>query len=94
LFSTLIVLGGENRLQPVLRDVHDMLDQPFDECSVGSARAEVAGLQARWSRRRPGVVLPGGRKESINHETTFNLSHELLPSHVITTGPRGQPGKA
>jgi hypothetical protein len=46
LFSTLIVLGGENRLQPVLRDVYDMLDQPFDECSVGSVGAEVAGHQA------------------------------------------------
>jgi flavin-dependent dehydrogenase len=26
--------------------------------------------------------------ESFNHETTPNLAHELLPGHVVTTGPR------
>jgi hypothetical protein len=46
LFSALVILGDESRLQPVLRDVYDMLGQPFDECSVGSVGAEVAGLQA------------------------------------------------
>ena len=45
LFSTLIVLGDETRLRPVLRDVDDMLGQPFDEGSIGSVGAEAADLQ-------------------------------------------------
>ena len=30
----------------------------------------------------------GGRTESLNHETTLKLAHELLPGHVVTPGPR------
>ena len=88
LFSTLIVLGDENRLQPVLRDVYDMLDQPFDECSVGSVGAEVAGLQATDLIDALVQSCAGGRTESFNHETTLNLARELLPGHVVTPGPR------
>jgi octanoyl-[GcvH]:protein N-octanoyltransferase len=88
LFSTLIVLGDENRLQPVLRDVYDMLDQPFDERSVGSLGAEVAGLQASDLIDALVQSWTGGRTESFNHETTLNLAHELLPGHVVTPESR------
>ena len=88
LFSTLVILGDENRLQPVLRDVYDVLGQPFDECSVGSVGAEVAGLQAADLIEALVQSCTGGRTESFNHETALNLAHELLPGHVVTPGPR------
>ena len=88
LFSTLVILGDEDRLQPVLRDVYDMLDQPFDECSVGSVGAEVAGFQATDLIDALVQSCTGGRTESFNHETTLNLAHELLPVHAVTPGPR------
>jgi octanoyl-[GcvH]:protein N-octanoyltransferase len=91
LFSTLIVLGDEHRLQPVLRDVYDLLGQPFDECSVGSVGAEMAGLQASDLIDALVQSCTGGRTESFNHETTLNLAHELLPGHVVTPGPRRAP---
>jgi len=88
LFSTLVILGDEDRLQPVLRDVYDMLGQPFDECSVGSVGAEVAGLQATDLIDALVQSCTGGRTESFSHETTLNLARELLPSHVVKPGPR------
>jgi len=93
LFSTLIVLGDENRLQPVLRDVYGLLDQPFDERSVGSVGAEMACLRA--ADLIDAVVQSYARRtESFNHETTLDLAYELLPGHIVTSGPGGQPGKA
>ena len=77
-----------NRLQPVLRDAYGTLDQPFDECSVGSARAEVADLQATGLIDALVQSCTGGRTESFNHEMTLKLAQELLPGHVVTTGPR------
>jgi octanoyl-[GcvH]:protein N-octanoyltransferase len=86
LFSTLIVLGDENRLQPVLREVYDLLDQPFDECSVGSVGTEAAGLRATDLIDALVQSYTGGRTESFDHETTLNLAHKLLPGHVVTPG--------
>lgn len=44
LFSSLIVVGDEDRLRPVLAEVYACLDQDFDEASVGSLSREVPGL--------------------------------------------------
>jgi lipoate-protein ligase A len=44
LFSSLIVVGDEDRLRPVLAEVYRCLDQDFDETSVGSLSREVPGL--------------------------------------------------
>ncbi len=44
LFSSLIVLGDEDRLRPVLAEVYACLGQDFDESSVGSLAREVPGL--------------------------------------------------
>jgi octanoyl-[GcvH]:protein N-octanoyltransferase len=94
LFSALIVLGDESRLQAVLQEVYDLLDQPFDECSVGSVGAEAAGLRATDLIDALVQSYTGGRTESFNHEMTLNLAHKLLPGHVVTPGPGAQPGKA
>jgi lipoate-protein ligase A len=44
LFSSLIVVGEEDRLRPVLGEVYQCLGQDFDERSVGSLSREVPGL--------------------------------------------------
>jgi lipoate-protein ligase A len=44
LFSSLIVVGDEDRLRPVLTEVYRCLGQDFDESSVGSLSREVPGL--------------------------------------------------
>jgi lipoate-protein ligase A len=44
LFSSLVVVGGEHRLRPVLAEVYTHLGQPFDPASVGSLTSELASL--------------------------------------------------
>ena len=44
LFSSLVVVGDEDRLRPVLAEVYRFLGQDFDTASVGSLRREVPGL--------------------------------------------------
>ena len=44
LFSSLVVVGDEDRLRPVLAEVYRCLGQDFDEASVGSLSREVPGL--------------------------------------------------
>ncbi len=44
LFSSLVVVGHEDRLRPVLREIYALLGLPFDEASVGSLRAEQPDL--------------------------------------------------
>ena len=46
LFSSLVVVGDEDRLRPVLAEVYRCLGQDFDERSVGSLSREVPGLDA------------------------------------------------
>ena len=51
LFSSLIVVGGENRLRPVLAEVYAHLGQPFDPASAGSLAGELASLDAETVER-------------------------------------------
>ena len=44
LFSSLVVVGDEDRLRPVLAGIYRCLGQDFDEGSVGSLSREVPGL--------------------------------------------------
>lgn len=44
LFSSLVVVGDEDRLRPVLAEVYRCLGEDFDERSVGSLTREVPGL--------------------------------------------------
>ncbi len=44
LFSSLVVVGDEDRLRPVLAEIYRCLGQEFDEGSVGSLSREVPGL--------------------------------------------------
>jgi lipoate-protein ligase A len=46
LFSSLVTVGDEERLRPVLTDVYGCLDLPFDPASVGSLSAESGAVTA------------------------------------------------
>lgn len=46
LFASLVVVGDEAQLRPVLTEIYAHLDQPFDPSSVGSLSAENPALDA------------------------------------------------
>ena len=46
LFASLVVVGDERELRPVLTEVYGHLGQPFDPTSVGSLSAENPALDA------------------------------------------------
>jgi len=67
LFSSLVVVGDEDRLRPVLAEVYRCLGQEFDEGSVGSLSREVPGLDvdtveaavvAAYAAGRPATPVP------------------------------------
>ncbi|GAA2139908.1 biotin/lipoate A/B protein ligase family protein [Nocardioides koreensis] len=67
LFSSLVVVGDEQRLRPVLAEVYRCLGQEFDSGSVGSLSREVPGLDvdgvgaavvAAYAAGRPASPVP------------------------------------
>ena len=91
--STLVILGDEHRLQRVLRGVYDMLGQPFDEGSVGSVGAEVAGLQATDLIAALVRSCTGGRTESFatrRHSIWRTSSCRAMWSPLDPGGPAGK----
>jgi hypothetical protein len=51
LFSSLIMVSGEERVRPVLTEVYAHLGQPFDPASAGSLAGEVPGLDTETVER-------------------------------------------
>jgi octanoyl-[GcvH]:protein N-octanoyltransferase len=67
LFASLVVVGDEAELRPVLREVYGHLGQPFDPMSVGSLSAENPALEVEQVTRAlldafagPVAALPVG----------------------------------
>jgi lipoate-protein ligase A len=85
LFSSLVVVGDEARVRPLLTDVYGHLDEDFDGASVGSLSGESpsldvglveATLLAAYADRGPLVPAPlDGR--------TLERAHELVPQHRV-----------
>ena len=57
LFSSLLVVGDQARLRPVLAEVYRCLDQDFDVASVGALAEEAARPRRRRPRGSPGRNL-------------------------------------
>ena len=83
LFSAVLIVGGTPRLKPVLRDVYDALDLPFDTASAGSLRDEIgpigideveAALRAAY-----GLVDPLDQVDSA----TLDEARELHAEHLL-----------
>lgn len=88
LFSSLIVLGDADRLRPVLTEVYDALDQPFDDASVGSVHDEVAdGAGGSAADQFEELLVEAYRAHGVEptppDDDTLALAAELAPQHVV-----------
>ncbi len=90
LFSSLIVVGDEDRLRPVLAEVYRCLGQDFDEGSVGSLSREVPGLDIDVletslvdAYRAGAPVIPA----QVDSEL-LEMARSLVPQHRVDSGDR------
>jgi lipoate-protein ligase A len=90
LFSSLIVVGDESRLRPVLAEVYRCLGQDFDESSVGSLSREVPGLDADTVEASVvDAYRGGGPAATVPVDTDLlELARNLVPQHRVD--PDGQ----
>jgi octanoyl-[GcvH]:protein N-octanoyltransferase len=81
LFSSLVVVGDETLLRPVLTDVYGHLGQEFDAASVGSLSGEVPGLDVDTVE----TALLAGLDLSPQplDDVTLALAHELADQHRV-----------
>ena len=87
--TILIHLFQVERASDYLKQAGGLSRQSRSEVAVGSnGRRRGGGSPSHRSHRRPGAILHRRAHGVLNHETTLNLARELLPGHVITTGPR------
>jgi len=84
LFSSLVVVGDEDRLRPVLADVYGHLGLPFDEASVGSLAGEAPGVDVDDVER---VLVEAfgltARQAEAPGAATLALAHELVDQHRV-----------
>lgn len=88
LFSSMVVLDEASVLQPLLAEVYDALEVPFDATSVGSVADEAPGVDARTVEQ----ALIGayddrfGLAASSIDEATLAEARAMVPDHRISTG--------
>jgi lipoate-protein ligase A len=83
LFSSLVVVGDEERLRPVLAEVYQCLGQDFDEASVGSLSREVPGLDLDDVEAAvTDAWLAGTPAEPVNG-TLLELADGLVVEHRV-----------
>lgn len=85
LFSSLVIVGGETRIRPLLTDVYERLDQDFDGASVGSLSGESPGLDVDAVEKALLAAYAG--RWSLDpaplDERTLERARELLPQHRV-----------
>jgi len=93
LFSSLVVIGGEDRLRPVLAEVYAHLGQPFDRASVGSLTGELPSLDTGIVERAllADYQADGDLVPQPLDEPTLALAHQLSGEHRIpaAASPKG-----
>ncbi len=73
LFSAVLVLDGAGVLRPLLREVYDALDLPFDDASVGS-----------WAEEAPGVAADEVEAALLAaYDERFGLDPAELPASLV-----------
>jgi octanoyl-[GcvH]:protein N-octanoyltransferase len=82
LFSALVVVGDDERLQSVLADVYRHLELPFDPVSVGSLSTEVPGLTVDNVERQVLDAYGATSPQPID-EVTLQLAAELAADHRV-----------
>jgi octanoyl-[GcvH]:protein N-octanoyltransferase len=85
LFSSLVVVGDEDRLRPVLTEVYRCLGQDFDEGSVGSLSREAPGLDIDSveaavvdAYRAGGPAIP-----AVVDDDLLDMARSLAPQHRV-----------
>jgi octanoyl-[GcvH]:protein N-octanoyltransferase len=84
LFSTLVVVGDEQRLRPLLGQIYGHLQLEFDEASVGSLTGEVPTLTVDTVERAVLDAWGAGdaSPEALDPET-LDLAEELVAQHRV-----------
>ena len=85
LFSSLVVVGEESLLRPVLDEVYRALGQPFDPASVGSLLAEAPALDPARLRADLAAAYGAGPAEAAASvdPATWDLARALVPGHRV-----------
>jgi lipoate-protein ligase A len=86
LFSSLVVVGDEARLQPVLTEVYGHLGQEFDAASVGSLSGEVPGLDLGTVETALLQLYDVSAPEPLD-DATLVLARELAGQHGVPLTP-------
>ena len=82
LFSALVVVGDDARLQPLLADVYRHLELPFDPASVGSLSTELPGLTVEAVERQL-LDAYGATNPQALDDATLELAKSLAADHRV-----------
>ncbi len=88
LFSSLVVVGDDERLRPVLARVYGDLGLPFDEASVGSLTGEAPALGIDDVERALlaayGATAALADAPAAPDADTLALAHDLVDQHRVS----------
>jgi octanoyl-[GcvH]:protein N-octanoyltransferase len=82
LFSALVVVGDDARLQPLLAVVYRHLELPFDPASVGSLSTEVPGLTVETVERHLLDAYSASDPQPLD-DATLELAESLAADHRV-----------
>jgi len=83
LFSALVVVGDDARLQPLLAEVYGQLELPFDPACVGSLSPEVPGLTVDTVEQHV-LDAYGATSPQPLDDATLALAAELAADHRVS----------
>ncbi len=83
LFSSLTVVGDDDRIRSLLIEVYANLELPFDPATVGSLSTERPGLTAADVEHHFHSALAAGVTPSPLDAPTLQLAATIAPDHVV-----------
>lgn len=83
LFSSLLVVGDQERLRPVLAEVYACLGQDFGTASVGAVGEEIPGLDASTLEDVVAAAVAPGSDAAPVGDDLVALAHTLLDQHRV-----------
>jgi octanoyl-[GcvH]:protein N-octanoyltransferase len=82
LFSALVVVGDDARLRPLLTDIYQHLDLPFNPASVGSLSTELPGLTVETVEERLLDAYGAANPQPLD-AATLELAKSLAADHRV-----------
>ena len=83
LFSSLTVIGDDDRIRPLLTEVYANLELPLDPATVGSLTTERPDLTATAVEQRLQAGFAPGVTPSTLDQTTLDLAATYAPDHRV-----------